>query len=243
MWPNKDEAVQSIKDTIDRAKELDDKNLESWALGLMGIRLAMDGEPYEGNKMTNEAEKIANLTGKFRTIASARSIRAHTERWTGQPRKTIELSEGLVETFRNGSNIFTLTNMIAIRGIALAEIGRVEEGINLLKYGIEICENFGAFLRLGVIYNNVGYCYGEIYQPDKAWPYNKRSETIARNLIKKNPMGVRQFSEIKAQSKVNLMENLFDQGKIDEAWEMMKDLEEESKTDILLCFVTNGNHE
>ena len=128
------------------------------------------------------------------------------------------------------SNISNLTNLIAIRGIALAEIGRIEEGINVLKYGIEVCENFGAFLRLGVIYNSVGYCYGEIYQSDKAWPYNKRSETIARKLMKENPMGIRQFAEIAAQANVNLMENLFDQGKPEEAWKIMEALEEESKS-------------
>jgi tetratricopeptide (TPR) repeat protein len=43
------------------------------------------------------------------------------------------------------------------------------------------------------------------------------------------PMGAPIAAEIVAQANVNLMENLFDQGKTEEAWDSIKSLEEESK--------------
>jgi len=43
------------------------------------------------------------------------------------------------------------------------------------------------------------------------------------------PMGREMAGEVVAQASVNLMENLFDQGKLEEAWHRLKSLEEESK--------------
>jgi len=44
-------------------------------------------------------------------------------------------------------------------------------------------------------------------------------------------MGRRGYAEIVAQANVNLMENLFDQGKQDTAWDQMKSLKEEAKSE------------
>jgi tetratricopeptide (TPR) repeat protein len=126
-------------------------------------------------------------------------------------------------------NLNQLSGLIFIRGVALAEIGRIEEGMGLLKEGIEICEKLGGELMLGRLYNALGYCYQEIYHPDGAWDLNVRSEEVARKLIDQYPMGREMAGEVVAQASINLMENLFDQDMPDEAWHRLKSFEKESK--------------
>ena len=53
---------------------------------------------------------------------------------------------------------------------------------------------------------------------------------MARQFMERFPPGRRQYAEAVAQSSVNLMENLFEQGRLEEAWERMQSLKEESKS-------------
>jgi len=57
-----------------------------------------------------------------------------------------------------------------------------------------------------------------------------QSEEIARKLMEQYPTGGPIAAEIVAQANVNLMENLFDQGRTEEVWTRMKSFEEESKS-------------
>ena len=148
--------------------------------------------------------------------SSARMVRSLMERWLGRPSRAVELTEGLFDALRRTYALTFLPIMVQSRGTALAEMGRVQEAITLLKEGIEICEKFGASFRLGVLYNCLGYCYGEICQPVNAWKMNLKSEKIARRQMADSPMGRRGYAEMHAMATVNLMENLLDQGKTDE---------------------------
>jgi tetratricopeptide (TPR) repeat protein len=82
---------------------------------------------------------------------------------------------------------------------------------------------------LGRLYNSLGYCYQEVYHPDRASDLNLRSEEVGRKLMEQYPMGREMAGEVVAQASVNLMENLFDQGKPEEAWRKLKSFEEELK--------------
>jgi len=127
-------------------------------------------------------------------------------------------------------NLTQLSGLIFIRGLSLAEIGRIEDASAALKHGIDLCEKFGGAVHLGRLYNTLGYCYSEIHHPGEAWKWNLKSQGIARKLMEQYPMGAPIAAEIVAQANVNLMENLFDQGKTEEVWDRIKSLEEESKS-------------
>jgi len=147
-----------------------------------------------------------------------------------RPGKTVELTEGLTDVLSKMLNISLLSGFIFMRGLSLAEIGRIEEAVAALKHVIDLCEKFGAANHLGRLYNALGYCYSEIHYPEEAWKWNLKSEEIARKLMEQYPMGRPMAAEIVAQANVNLMENLYDQGKIEEVWNRIKSFEEESKS-------------
>ena len=114
--------------------------LRKWAFGMVAY-----GDPGRGCQLTIEAEQLAITTGEPLPIFSARLIRAVMERWLGHPDKTIELTEGVVELLHMRFGLSALPAAIIIRGIALAELGRIEEAMATIKKGIEVCEKYGAF--------------------------------------------------------------------------------------------------
>jgi tetratricopeptide (TPR) repeat protein len=228
----KEEVIRFHEEAQTRAKEVGNKAVEGRILSVKGFYRSILGNRFKGNRMIADAERIALETGNRGAIFFTRFQRATSERWLGRPKKTIELTEGLVEALRSAFNLSDIFFTISfIRGLALAEFGRIEDGIALLRDGIDICEKFGGGLHLGRLYNGLGYCYQEIYQPERAWDFNVRSEEVARQQMERYPMSRSTTGEIIAQANVNLMENLFDQGRSEESYHRMKSFKEESKRD------------
>ena len=127
------------------------------------------------------------------------------------------------------------------RGAALAEVGQIEDSIGMIRKTIDLCERFGALYHLGPLYNCLGYCYGEIYQPAKAWEFNLRSEEIARSLFEKYPMGRRHWGHALGNAEASLAENSLDQGNPDAALERIEAIEQEEPVKTLTITATSGN--
>jgi len=228
-FTDKEEAERAYQEGIARARELNDKGLEGHILGWRGFRAALDGQPYEGYQMVVEGERLAIEKGNPRWIVFLQALRAHTERWLGRPTRTIEMADGLVDASRSGS-LMGRQWVLFFRGMALAEIGRIDEGISTIQSGIDLCEKFRALFFLAGLYNCLGYCYGEIHQPERAWAFNLKGEQISRQLMGRVSLCRGPYAEMVAQSSVNLLENLFDQGRLEEAWERMQSLKAESRS-------------
>jgi tetratricopeptide (TPR) repeat protein len=226
----REEGIRFYEEGIARAKEVGNKGAESQILSIKGFYFAGLGHWHEGYKMTIEAEAMALQSGNPQAVGLTRSLRALAERWLGRPGKTIELTEGLADALSKMFNLNQLSGLIFIRGLSFAEIGRIEEALAALKHGIDLCEKFGGAPNLGRLYNALGYCYSEIHHSEEAWKWNLKSERIARKLMEQYPMAGPVGAEIVANANVNLMENLFDQGKMEEVWDRIKSFEEESKS-------------
>ncbi len=222
----REEAIQWYEERIARAKEVGDKAAESQLRSIKGFYLCFLGHVSEGYVILVEADAMALQTGNQQSIGYNRMVRAWAERWLGRPDKTVELTEGLMDGLGKIINPMRLSAIIFIRGTALAELGRIEEALKSLKHGIDLCEKFGGAVHLGRLYNAVAYCYSEIHHPEEAWKWNLKSDAIARKLM----AGSQIVPETVAHADVNLMENLFDQGRNDEAWDRIKAFEEESKS-------------
>jgi class 3 adenylate cyclase/tetratricopeptide (TPR) repeat protein len=207
----------------------DDKELESVAVTNIGLAKGRGGDPAEGLQLVCESEQLAMQSGKPGTVFFARLIRAVLERWLGRPNKTIELTEGVVELLRMRFGLSGLPAAIQIRGIALAEIGRIEEAMNVIRTGIDLCEKYGAIYRLGALYNCLGYCYGELRLPARALDHNIRGEEIARRLFRKSNMGSMNHAEMIGHAAINTIENLLEQGETDNAWDRLESFQQESR--------------
>jgi class 3 adenylate cyclase/tetratricopeptide (TPR) repeat protein len=230
MLPVRTEAERTLKEGITWARDRQDKAFESTLLSNLSQIAAIHGQPREARQMVLDAERIAIETGKPTPIFAARVIRAFIERLLGNPQKTIDLTEGMIESLRKTFSLPALPNVMFMRGVALAEIGRIEEAIAMMRDGVDTFEKFGAVYRLGSLLNSLGYCYSEIQQHADAWRLNLKGEEVARRQMKEYPLGRHLYAEIVAQANVNLMENLFDQGKVDAAWDRMNAFKQESRS-------------
>jgi class 3 adenylate cyclase/tetratricopeptide (TPR) repeat protein len=224
-----EQALRFYDEAGARTRVVGRKAEESLILSYKGNYICTTGCRYQGYLLTRDAEKLALETGDLRVIYIARFIRAHAERWLGLPEKAVELTKGIVETMRSMFNLEALSIAIYAHGLALAEIGRIEEAMGILQEGIQTCESLGVKVHLGRLYNCLGYCFMEIQQIEKAKALNSRSRELGRELMEGYPSGRLFAGEIVAHAEVNLMENLFDLGDPDGAWELMKSFEQESR--------------
>ncbi len=230
MLPVRTEAELTLKEGIIWARDHQDKAFESTILSNLSQIAAIHGQPREAKQMVLNAERMAMETAKPGPIFAARVVRAFIERLLGNPQKTVELTEGMIESLRKSFSLPALPNVMFMRGVALAEVGRIEEGIAMMRDGVDILEKFGAVYRLGSLLNSLGYCYSEIHQHADAWMLNLKGEEVARRQMSEYPLGRHLYAEIVAQANVNLMENLFDQGNVDAAWDRMNAFKQESKS-------------
>jgi len=227
-----DRTFQRLNEIRTWARDHDDKALESIAVTNIGFGWSLLGDLDRGLQIVNESEQLAMQTGKPGPIFYARLIRAIMERWLGRPDKTIELTEGVVELLRLRFGLSALPAAIQVRGIALAEVGRVEEAMAVIRTGIDLCEKYGAAYRLGALYNCLGYCYGELYLPDRAWGYNVRGEEVARRLFLKSNMGSPHHAEMMSHAVVNTIQNFLEQGETGKAWDRLETFQKESRAPI-----------
>ncbi len=154
-------------------------------------------------------------------------------RFMGQPKKSLELIDKVdVENFRKRGYHYPMLNTIMVRGIAQAEIGRIEKGLATKKEAVDISDEFQMPVRLGGLYNSMGYCLGEIYNYEKASFYNQKGVAVSKKLMEQFPVVVNQFADLLDQSHVNLIENTYEQGDLVNALRMIKGFEQESKSEV-----------
>ena len=234
--PPEDEALAFFEKCIARARQANDRAKEGWIRSSQGFYLCSKGKVRQGYEMVVDGQTMSADSGDAAAELFSLTFRFAVERWAGNPAKVVELTEGILDALREVFNLTVLSGGMFQRGVALADIGRIGEAITLFSEGIDICEKLGGMFWLSRLYNCLGYCYSEILHPERAWPFNLKSEKLARDQMKQYPVGRKAAAEVAAQASVNLMENLFDQGKQDEAWERIISLEQEAKSEDFTIF-------
>ena len=229
-WHNQKEAKQILSEGLVRARDLGEKTFESQMLSFTALNACAFSSIRKGYEIAIDAEKIAFEAGDRFSILFARMQRSYSERWLGRAEKSVEFTDDVVGLSQKIGNLAMASIIIGSRGTALVEIGRIEEGIELLNSGIELDEKHGGFFKYALKFNTLGYCYSELHQHEKALELNLRSEEIARGLFNKYPNGRLNHAEMIAQANINVFENLFDQGKMDTAWNRLKSFEKESRS-------------
>jgi len=229
LYSDSEKALRSLNEILGWARDHGDKALESLALTNIGFGTGSLGDPAGGLQLVSESEQLAMQSGKPGAIFVARLIRARLERWLGRPDKAVELTEGVVEILNMLFGMSALPGAIQIRGIALAEIGRLEEAMAVIRTGIDLCEKYGAINILGSLYNCLGYCYGELCLPDRAWDHNLHGEEIAGRVFRNSNIGSVMHVCMMSQAALNTVENLLEKGEMHKAWERLESFQQEPR--------------
>jgi tetratricopeptide (TPR) repeat protein len=168
---------------------------------------------------------MAEKSGQPRALLFTRSYLAVMERWRGNPQRALELTEGLPEMLQSMFFIASANNLNLIFSWDLTELGRYTEALRYLEQGLDIAEKNSLRYFLCRYYNTLGWTYSELYSLKNAFNFNNQAlENIIA--LKKSPAMAYIVSEMRAMTEVNLIENKFEMGKADEAWEDLACFEE-----------------
>jgi class 3 adenylate cyclase/tetratricopeptide (TPR) repeat protein len=170
---------------------------------------------------------LAEKSGQALAQIRVKWISAIVERWYGNPQKSLEHLEGLLETSQSVMSIYDVSFTSFIRGLALTDIGKYNAAIKFLSQWIDVLEQNEVYLNLGRCYNCLGWAHAELYDFEKAFRFYSKALENAINL-RKSPAIRFSALEMQAQSEVCLMENKLESGKVDDAWEHMMRFEKES---------------
>jgi class 3 adenylate cyclase/tetratricopeptide (TPR) repeat protein len=174
-------------------------------------------------RSVNLAEKSGQPLAQIR----AKSMLSLLERWNGNSERSLEHLEGVLETSGPVISIVDVTLLSFIRGMALTDTGKYTEAIEFLSRWIDVLVQNEVYLNLGRCYNILGWTHEELYDFEKAFRYYKKALENAINL-KKSPAILYSALEMRSMSEVSLMENKFEMGNVDAAWEHMMQFEKES---------------
>jgi tetratricopeptide (TPR) repeat protein len=129
----------------------------------------------------------------------------------------LQYLEGMLEMMQSVYNLYVASSISYVQAWALTDIGKYNEAIAFLNQWLELAEQNSLYLALGRIYNSFGWILSEIYSIDKALEFNHKSLENATNL-RKSPALIISASEMQAMAEVNIIENKFEMGYVDEAW-------------------------
>jgi class 3 adenylate cyclase/tetratricopeptide (TPR) repeat protein len=170
---------------------------------------------------------MAEKSGQPKAVVTAQGYLSILERWRGNPQRALELIEGFPELLQSMFFIRDANHLNLMFSWFLTELGRYKEALRYLEQGLDIAGKNSLYFFIFRYYNTLGWTYSELYSLKKAFHFNNQA---LENLIalKKNPAMIYIVSEIRAMTEVNLMENKFEMGKADEAWEDLTRFEEET---------------
>jgi class 3 adenylate cyclase/tetratricopeptide (TPR) repeat protein len=210
---------------LELARALGDKGVEAIFTSMHAYwRYQWQGsDEYE---TIQNAYFMAKKSGQPKALFITASWLYLLERWMGNPQQALKLVEGFIAPLQSQFYI-TFANYLNLAfSWALTELGRYKEGIRYLEQGLDIAEKNSLHYFICRYYNSLGWTYSEFYSLKKAFNFNNKAlENVIA--LKKSPAMAYLVSEMRAMTEVNLLENKFEMGKADEAWENLACLEEE----------------
>ena len=222
----KDRVPQYCEQGLEVARSLGDRGAESLIMSAYAYWQAVWNESDESATMQRALE-LAVKSGQPLTQIRARWGLALLERWFGNPQKSLDYLEEFLTKSRHILSIFDVTLSSFIYGMALTEAGRYREAMTYLGQWIGVLERNEVYLNLGRCYNCMGWVHSELYDLDQAYRLNTKALENAANLSK-SPGMLFSALEMQAQTEVNLMENRFEMGRVDEAWDHISRFEAQS---------------
>lgn len=220
----KDQLPDFCEQGLKLARELKDKSSEAKIL----IAMVFWGHVWHFSDEIETAEhafRLAQESGQPAAIIFTTMALALRERQVGATQRCLELSEGMVEMLQSAFNIYVTGNVSFVRGMALIDAGRYSEAIELLSRQIDIMEKNSIYIHLGRLCNTLAWAYSEIYNFEKALDLNNRSlECVTK--LRRSPAMLFWALEMQSHTEINLMENEYAKGKVNDAWTHLTRYEE-----------------
>jgi tetratricopeptide (TPR) repeat protein len=222
----KDKLPPISEQGLELARDLGDKGAEV-SLTAMHAYWRYQWQSSDEYETFQKCLAMAEKSGQPSARLEAQILLSAVERWRGDPQRALDLAEGLIKPLQSAFFVSTANYLNLLFSWAHTELGRYKEAVRYLEQGLDIAKKNSLHYFICRYYNSLGWMYSEIYSLKKAFHFNNQAlENLTA--LKKGPAMAYIVSEIQAMTKVNLMENKFEMGKADEAWEDLACLEEKT---------------
>lgn len=221
----KDKTPQLCEQGLELARDLGDKGAEA-SLAVYHAYWRYHWQRSDEYETFQDCLAMAEKSGQPWALSGARAMLAVIERWRGNPQRALELTEDLIAPFQSQFFISAASHLNLLFSWVLTELGRYKEAIRHLEQGLDTAEKNSLHYFICRYYNTMGWAYSELYSLKKAFKFNEQALESAI-VLTKSPAMAYIVSEMRAMTEVNLMENKFEMGKADEAWEHLASFEED----------------
>jgi len=220
----KDEVPHYCEQGLELARDLGDQGAEAILIMTNAFwRYMWQGtDEYE---TFQQSLAFAEKSGQPQAIVLGRFLIANFDRWMGNPKRCLEFSENFIEMLQSIFSISYASSISWLHGLALGDVGRYKEAISFLDKWIDILKQNSIYVYLGKNYNCLGWNYAEIYDLKKALYFNNLAlENV--NTLQRSPAILYLALEMQSHCEVNIIENKFEMGKINESWKHLARFEE-----------------
>jgi tetratricopeptide (TPR) repeat protein len=140
-------------------------------------------------------------------------------RWRGDCHKAIELIEPALPRQKKEADAGVYLNSVLHYGVALTEIGRIQEAIQVLTEARDFGTRADSLYGVIKLDNALGFTFHQICNYDSAIEYNMAAVAITQKLV--GP-GTATLSEVDSMARINLAENYLMTGNLEKAREHLE---------------------
>ncbi|MBL8683860.1 MAG: protein kinase [Myxococcales bacterium] len=162
-----DAAERSLRDTIERARGLSNKQVEGFCLHNLGLVLAWRGAIDEGERVEREAIEIFERSGFLRFIGASKLYLADIALSDGRAEQAVAIAREAVSVLEPVPSLRTQARSTLAR--ALAECARATEALSIAREAVSECdEHMSADASAVWTWRNLAECFSRAGASDEA---------------------------------------------------------------------------
>jgi tetratricopeptide (TPR) repeat protein len=199
MLHDHQEAESYTSAAVDRARASQDADGLAIALAYRFYFLIVDGQMEDAAAIRTELEALESIVSPA-AFMQFRAVAPGDDRWRGAIIAALDNTELSISSVGAGGRTLALIRQAWVRSLALGEIGRFEEGIELGQRAVADAERLGERMYRARHLNTIGWLHAELFDPTAAIGWNERSLSAATDIRAPDP-------EIECNARLNLVEN------------------------------------
>jgi class 3 adenylate cyclase/tetratricopeptide (TPR) repeat protein len=179
--------------------------------------LVVDGQMEEGAAVRSELEALEGVASP-EALMQFRAVVPSDDRWRGGRSvisAALDKTESSIGSVGAGGRTLALIRQAWVRVLALGEVGRFEEGIELAQRAVADGERLGERMYRARHLNTIGWLHAELFDVETATSWNERSLAVSTDIHAPD-------SEIECNARLNLVENQLSLGDLSEVEEHME---------------------
>ena len=182
-------AIEFLQQSLEIAKKIDDRNIESSSLMNLGIAYDSQGEYQRAIDFYQQSLEIAREIGDRNSEGKSLANLGNAYNYQGQYQQAINFYQQSLDIAREIGDRYSKGKSLANLGVAYNYQGQYERAIDFLQQSLDIAREIGDRNTEGKSLANLGNAYNYLGQYQQAIAFLQQSLDIAREIGDRNTEG------------------------------------------------------